>query len=97
MPTPATMKRYEQQQISIEVPLDVFRVQFGYRDRDSIQIRLEKDGTVYIRDDRETRKFDESRMRSGRVSWELFAEEWPDFVRYLLAKQHAAAEAAEGE
>ena len=98
MPVPETMKRHERQHISVEVPLDVFCVQFGYRDRDSVQIRLEDDGaTVYLCDSRETRRFDEDRMISGRVSWDLFAEEWPRFVRFLLAKEHEAAEAAEGE
>lgn len=97
MPTATTMKRFEQQHISIEVPLDHFAMQFGYEDRDSIQIRLEKNGTIYVCDDRETRKYDEPRMISGHVSWELFAKKWPGFARYLLAKEHEAAQAAEGE
>ena len=99
MPVPKTMKRHERQHISVEVPLDVFCVRFGYKGRDSVQIRLEDDGaTVYLCDSRETRSFDEDRMISGRVSWDLFAEEWPRFVRFLLAKEHkAAAEAAGGE
>ena len=93
MPTPEKTTRSEQQHVSIDVLLGTFRIWFGYKDRDSIQIRLEDDGTVYICDDRESRKYSEARMRSGYVSWELFEKEWPDFVRYLLAQEHQSMEA----
>lgn len=98
MPTPKKVKRHGQQHVSIDTLLDVFCIQFGYKDRDEIQIRLEKDGTIYVCDARESRRLGEPRMISGRVPWELFEKEWPEFVRYLLAKKHkAAAQAAEGE
>ena len=98
MPIPEKTTRSETQYISIDVLLDTLCVRFGYRDRDSIHIRLEEDGSVYLCDSRESRKFGEPQMISGPVSWELFAREWPGFVRYMLAKNHdAAAEAAEGK
>ena len=98
MPTPEKTTRSEQQRVSVDVLLDIFCIGFGYNDRDSIQIRLEKDGTVYVCDVREGRKIGEPRMLSGHISWELFQEKWPDIVRYLLAEQRkAAAQAAGGE
>ena len=97
MPTPEKTTRSEQQRVSVDVLLDIFCIGFGYNDRDSIQIRLEKDSTVYICDDRESRKLGEPRMISGCVSWELFEKEWPEVMRYLLAKEREAAKAKEGE
>jgi hypothetical protein len=86
------MKRYENQHISINAPLDCFRARFGYKDRDSIQLRLNNDGTVYVCDDREGRELGGPPM-AGSISWEVFASEWPGIVKFLLRKEHEAEEA----
>ncbi len=46
MPIPEKTKRSETQYISVDVLLDTLCVRFGYRDRDSIHIRLEVVGSV---------------------------------------------------
>ena len=77
------------QLVQFTVSEDRFRVRFGHKDRDSIQIRLENDGSVYLCDSR-----DGQQDRWARVSWNVFQAEWPAFVGYAMSKMAEAAKAA---
>ena len=93
MPTPSTLDIWQEQQTKYTVPLDCFKVCFGYQDRDQIQIRLERE-TVLLFDDRESRRFGEDRLVVAEIPFLLFAREWPQFLIYLRAK---AAEEGKGD
>ena len=94
MPTPSIVPMHQEQTTSYDIPLDQFRINFGYKDRDHIQIRLEKDGSVYLGDHRNSRRFDSDRLTAGTVPFELLAKEWTRFVEYMVDK---AAELKEEE
>ena len=86
MPVPEISKIHQQQSTSYDVPLRRFYIRFGYEDEDSVQIRLEDNGDVYLCDDRETRPFGQDKTLSATVPFEMLAEEWPRFVTFVRAK-----------
>jgi hypothetical protein len=73
--------------------MDRFVVEHGYKERSSVQIRLEGDGTVYLNDTRESRHPDQ--YITAKVPFKLFAEEWPRFIEFLAAKAHEQNENAD--
>lgn len=86
MPT-ASMKTIDHSQwCTIRVPTDVFLVDYGYKDRSSVQVRLQPDGQVYLSDDNEAVYPD--KIISATVPFELFAREWRQFVRHMAAVLH---------
>jgi hypothetical protein len=96
MPTPETKTVYQEQQCQFDVPADVFRVWHGYKDRSSVQLRLEKEGQqVYLCDYRESRYPD--KCVTATVSFDLFVEEWPKFIEFLAAKEAERAEVKAAE
>ena len=72
---------YQEQQCKFEVPANLFYVSHGYKERDSVQVRLNDDGTVYISESRDSRY--PQRTVSAAVPFKLFVEELPRFIEYL--------------
>jgi hypothetical protein len=94
MPEPVIEDVYAKQQTKYQVPLDQFFIRHGYKDRSSVQIRLEKDGHIYMSDSNESRSWDREKLITTTVPFKLFIEHWPQFIVFLRAR---AAEAAGGE
>lgn len=92
MPTPEIKTVHQEQICQFDVPADIFRVYHGYKDRSSVQVRLESDGTIYLCDHRESRYPD--KYVTATVPFSVFVEEWPKFIEFLAAK---AVEEAEEE
>lgn len=93
MPEAEVVKFYQRQQIGYDFPLNRICIGFGYKDRDSIQMRLEEGGDVYLSDDRSSRPFGQDRILSATVPFEVLAEEWPRFVEFLRSKAAELKEA----
>ena len=92
MPTPSTRTKSLQHTCSCEVVLDRFAVNHGYKERSSMQIRLEADGNVYMQDAQESRY--PEKYISATVPFKLFIEEWPRFIERLAAKANEEKELA---
>ncbi len=86
---------HQSQRTKYDVTLDRFDVRFGYKGRDSIQMRLDGDD-VYLSDWRDARPFGEERGISVTVPFELLAGEWVRFIQFLQAK-HEEAKAGSDE
>lgn len=82
MPTPSVRTISRQHSCQCEVTMDRFVVRYGPRERRSVQIRLEGDGTVYLTDTRPPNQV------TAKVPFHLFAEEWPRFIECMAAKAH---------
>lgn len=84
MPKPESKTVYQTQQCKFDVPADIFKVCHGYKDRSSVQIRLEPDEKIYLCDHRESRYPEQYVTES--VPFDLFLQEWPKFICCLTAK-----------
>lgn len=76
--------------LRMEVPTDKFLVNFGYKDRSSVQIRLEKNGDVYAS------VFPEHiscGAATATVPLNMFVEKFREFVHHLAAYHHKEMEA----
>lgn len=91
MPKAVTKDHYESQQCKFTIPADHFEVDFGYKDRNSIQLRLEKDGSVSAFDSREER-YPSKIICAVNVPWGVFQEAWPQFVEHLAALGYNATD-----
>ena len=86
-PTAAkTTDRFQQVSVQFEHVHDRFDILFGYKDRDSCQLRLEADGTISAFDSREAAMHPDQRIESAcNVPIEVFAPAFRQFVRCLAA------------
>ena len=80
---------WQKQDCKFDVPADCFCLHHGYKERSSVMIRLNDDGTIYLSDYRESRYPDH--IVSVTVPFEVFVDSWTAFIQHLQAK---AAEAA---
>ena len=89
MPTPCARTHSREHTCSCEVPMDRFAVNHGYRERSSVQLRLNDDGTVYMCDEEESRY---PKYISAKVPFEVFVAEWPRFIQLVAAKAYAESD-----
>jgi len=86
MPTPETKKIYQDQQCVFDIPADIFRIRCGYKDRNEVQVRLDKDEQVYLCCWNEGKYPDKS--VSVKVDFDVFFRELPEFIKHLEAVQN---------
>ena len=70
--------------------MDRFAVSHGYRERSSVQLRLNDDGTVYMCDAEEARY--PEKYISATVPFKVFVAEWPRFIQFVAAKAYTESD-----
>lgn len=83
MPSPEIKTVWQDQECKFDVPADSCRIEFGYKDRDSIIFEWRKDH-FYLCDARESRFPD--KIIAADVPLAVLAEEWPRIIAFLQAK-----------
>jgi len=68
-----------------EVPADKFMIGFGYKERSSIQIRLEESGEIYASVFPNEGAYN---ARSATVPFKLFVDQFYEFLAHLNAVHH---------
>jgi len=90
MPTPCARTHSREHTCSCEVPMDRFAVNHGYRERSSVQLRLNDDGTVYMCDAEESRY--PEKYISATVPFGVFVAAWPRFIQFVASKAHTESD-----
>lgn len=90
MAEPESKTVWQDQQCKFDVPVDSCRVNFGYKDRDSIVFEWRKDH-FYLCDNRKSRH--PNGIVAVDVPLEVLVEHWPAFIEFLQAKVAEVEEA----
>jgi hypothetical protein len=93
MAEPATKTVWQSQECKFEVPADYCRIDFGYKNRDTIVFAWRED-YFYLCDDRRSRYPDG--IKAVDVPLAVLAEHWPAFIEFLQAKVAEAKEVSDG-
>lgn len=82
-PEPHVVKRHQTCQVAFDHECTRFCLRYGYEHRNTVQVRLEDSGEVFLS------VYDEARYpnRTAQVSvpFELFAKKLPEFIEHLGA------------
>ena len=85
---PQIKTHWQSQQCRFDVPTDMFIVEFGYKERDRITIRLQENDIVYLCYYTDTARYDEDKYIVVEVPFDMFKKKFKDFVKYLQGLTH---------
>ena len=77
------VKRWKSCQVEFEHEEKRFAAHHGYKQRDTVQIRLEDNGDIYLSDYSDIRY--PNRIISVSIPFNIFIKEFPQFIEHLQA------------